>query len=107
MPDNKEITDYQQAWALLTEEGKEVFGRAPDALVWITRPRLRNLIFRKQHRQEVLELAGKALTGALGAGYGTGFRAVKQFAKLADGLEDRTEEERRQMLVKFVQRGSV
>lgn len=91
VPENNEPTDYQQAWCLLTEEDKEVFGRALDALVWITRPRLRNFIFRKQYQQEVLELAGKALTGALGAGYGTGFRAVEQFAKLATALDGANE----------------
>jgi hypothetical protein len=53
----------------------------------------------------VLDLAGKAITGALGVGYGTGFRAVEQFAKRANSLEGRTNEERRQMLVDFGERG--
>ena len=105
-PDNNESTDWQQAWKLLTEEEKQVFARALDVLVWITRPRLRNFIFRKQYQQEVLETAGNAMTGALGVGYGTGFRAVEQFATLADALQPATEEERRQILVNFV-RGNV
>jgi hypothetical protein len=107
VPENNEPTDQQQAWSLLTEDEKEVFGRALDAIVWVTRPRLRNFIFRKQYQQEVLELAGKALTGALGAGYGTGFRAVEQFAALANTLEGANEKERKQMLQDFLQHGSV
>lgn len=101
-----EMTDYQHAWALMTEEEQEVFGRALDALVWITRPRLRNFFCRKQYLQEVLDWGAKALTGALSAGYGTGFRAVAQFPKLDNALEG-ANEERRKMLLNFVQRGGV
>jgi hypothetical protein len=104
MGENKESGDgrderFQRAWALLTEEERDVVGRAIDALVWMTRPRLRNLIFRRRYAQEVLELAGKGICGALGLGYITGFRGVEQFAKLSDSMVGRTDEEKRQLLV--------
>lgn len=95
---------FQQAWALLTEQERDVVGRAIDALVWVTRPRLRNLIFRRRYAQEVLDLAGKAICGALGVGYSTGFRGVEQFAKLSDSMVGRTDKEKRQLLVDFVER---
>jgi hypothetical protein len=98
------MSDSQQAWALLSEEERDVVGRAIDALVWVTRPRLRNLVFRRRYGQEVLALAGKAISGALGVGYSTGFRAVEQFAKLSDSMVGRTEEEKRQLLVDFIER---
>jgi hypothetical protein len=99
-----EMSDFQQAWALLSEEERDVFGRAIDAIVWVTRPRLRNLIFRQRYAKEVLDLAGKAMSGALGIGHSTGFRAVEQFAKLSGSMAGRTDEEKRQLLVDFVER---
>jgi hypothetical protein len=102
-----EMGDLQQAWALLSEEERDVFGRAIDALVWVTRPRLRNLIFRRRYAQEVLDLAAKAMSGALGVGYSTGFRAVEQFAKLSGSMAGGTDEEKRQLLVDFVERSKV
>ena len=88
-----EMNDSLQAYELLTEEEKDLLGRAIDVLVHLTGDK------------KNAETVANACLGALALGYHAGCRAVEQFAILANKIEGRPVAEIQELLVEFIRKG--